>query len=135
MSKNNIVRFCVSIPKSLLEKFNEVSREIGFANRSEAIRSAIRLLISSYEETMGSEGNIGVIAIIYPHGKNLEEIVTGKQHEHEDVVMGASHYHLGENCLEVIVCKGSSDKIKELYKELKSINGVLSCSLTLLGTP
>ena len=59
LNEREVVRFGVSIPKSLLDEFDRISKEIGFANRSEAIRAAIRELIAKHK-TIGEKGRTWV---------------------------------------------------------------------------
>ncbi|RLG54214.1 MAG: nickel-responsive transcriptional regulator NikR [Thermoproteota archaeon] len=127
-----IVRFGVSVPRNLLEEFTRVSREVGFANRSEAIRAAMRLLIMKEGRVASAKGNIGVIIVLYSHGKRgCEEEITEAQHDYSSIVVNSSHIHLGEDCLEVITCRGGSEAIKELYRRIESIKGVKWADLLL----
>ena len=125
VDEKEVVRFGVSIPRSLLKEFDRVSREIGFANRSEAIRAAIRELIAKHKSIGEKKANIGVIAVIYDHKeKGCEEEITDIQHKYSDVVVNASHIHLNDECLETITCVGDGERIKKLYMELRAVKGV-----------
>ncbi len=125
MPQKEIVRFGVSLPNSLLKELDSFIDETGFANRSEAIRAAIRLLINKHKTFEKEEANIGVISLIYDHEKHgCQEEITEKQHLFHDIVMSSTHIHLEEDCLETIICLGEGRKIKKLFKELETVKGV-----------
>ena len=54
------------------------------------------------------------------------------QHDYQDTIVASQHVHLDHhNCLEVIIVKGKSDKIKVLSDKLRAVKGVKHGSLTL----
>ncbi|MEA3254806.1 MAG: ribbon-helix-helix protein, CopG family, partial [Candidatus Altiarchaeota archaeon] len=67
MMKENVTRIGVSLPPGLLEKFDLMIRDMGYANRSEAIRDAVREYILKNELREGKGEGVGVISIIYNH--------------------------------------------------------------------
>ena len=55
----------------------------------------------------------------------LPRRLTDLQHQSHPTVISALHIHLDHhNCFEIIVTKGKSKEIEELYKKLKSVKSV-----------
>ncbi len=136
MVEGKVVRFGVSIPEKLLRNLDSVIREVSFANRSEAVRAAIRLLINKHKSIEGEEANVGVISLIYNREEfECQEKITEKQHLYEDVVKTSSHVHIGKNCLETVICIGEGKRIKKLFKEIESVKGIewIDLSLAFMG--
>ena len=58
--EENITRIGVSLPKNLLEEFDNIIRTRGYSSRSEAIRDAIRNYIMEYKWLEREEGDIPI---------------------------------------------------------------------------
>jgi len=133
---SNLVRFGVSLERSLLDKFDKLIKEKSYTNRSEAIRDLIRDALVKKEWVEGKEV-AGAISIVYDHHKRkLMDLIVDIQHEYQDMIVASQHAHLDHhNCLEVIIVKGSSNNIKTLADRLRAVKGVKhgSLSLTTLG--
>ena len=123
MSK--VVRFSVSIESDLLRAFDRLITSRGYANRSEAIRDAIRRQLISREWEEGDEV-AGVITLLYDHHRpGLAETITEIQHQATSQVISTTHIHLDEsNCLEFIAVKGEGEAIERLADKLQSLRGV-----------
>ena len=64
------MRIGVSLPDTLLDKFDEIIKKKGYPSRSEAIRDAIRSYITYYGWMNDIKGHrVGTIAVIYDHTK------------------------------------------------------------------
>ena len=132
---SNLIRFGVSLEKELLSKFDSLLREKGYLNRSEAIRDIIRENLVRKEWLEGKDVN-AVITLVYDHHKReLVNRLTDIQHDFHEFIISGQHVHMDkDNCLEIIVVKGNSKKIKSLAYKLKSIKGVKHSSLTMATT-
>jgi CopG family nickel-responsive transcriptional regulator len=126
-----LVRFSVSIDEALIRSFDALSQEMGYANRSEAIRDAIRQRIVRREWESGDEV-AGVITLLYDHHKpGLSEALTEIQHHALGEVISATHVHVDhDNCLEFIAVKGEARVIERLADRLISLKGVKHGALT-----
>jgi CopG family nickel-responsive transcriptional regulator len=129
------VRFSVSIDESLIRAFDELSLRRGCANRSEAIRDAIRLQLIEREWEEGEEV-AGVITLLYDHHRlGVSEALTEMQHLALHQVISTTHVHLDhDNCLEMIAVKGEARAIEELAGRLISRKGVKHGALTATST-
>ena len=80
---NNVIRFGVSIDEKLLKKFDALTEEKGYVNRSEAIRDLIRDMLVR-EETADPETEvIGTLTLIYSHDvREISDRLNEVQHSY-----------------------------------------------------
>jgi CopG family nickel-responsive transcriptional regulator len=124
-------RFGVSIPNRLLKRFDKLVGEKGYGNRSEALRDLIRdVLVEAEWES--DEETIGTVTLVYNHHvKELSDELNSIQHEMGDAIISSLHVHLDHNmCLEVIVVKGKSSRIRKMADRLIGTKGVVHGKLT-----
>ena len=130
-----IVRFGVSMDQELLAQFDSLLRELGYPNRSEAIRDLVREQLVRREWEAGAEV-VGVIVLLYDHHKReLVDRLIDFQHEHHELILSTMHIHLDEaNCLEVLAVRGEGPKVQELADRLRGLKGVKHGELTATST-
>ena len=131
MSK--LSRFGVSLEEDLHGSFDRSIAELGYANRSEAIRDLIRDHLIQKKVTKGEGEIVGVVSLVYDHRTHrLGDILADMQHKAQVAVNASLHIHLDEhNCLEVIVVRGGSEKVHEVAGKLISTKGVENGKLIL----
>jgi CopG family nickel-responsive transcriptional regulator len=131
----NLVRFGVSLPGELSQRFDALYRKKKYANRSEAIRDLIRHALVE-EEIEGDALVIGVLNLLYDHHKReLQDKLTLFQHNHHDKFISTTHVHLDhDNCLEVILLKGQAREIKLIADQMIAITGVKHGQVYLTST-
>lgn len=130
-----LIRFGVSLEKSLLEKFDALIGEKAYTNRSEAIRDLIReSLVKKEWET--NKDVTGAITLVYDHHKReLVNHLMNVQHDYHGTIVSTQHIHLNhDNCLEVVVVKGKSQEAEALFHKLKSAKGVKHTGFTITTT-
>jgi CopG family nickel-responsive transcriptional regulator len=118
MSK--ITRFGVSLDSELLRRFDGLIGNLGYENRSEAIRDLIRDRLVTKEWEGGNAPAVGVLTLVYNHeAHELTETLNAIQHRHIDLIVASTHIHLdSHNCLEVIIMKGPAALIKKTSDKL-----------------
>lgn len=133
---NELSRIGISLPKHLLDKFDEIINYRGYSSRSEGIRDAIRSYIQYYKWMADVKGERqGVITMIYDHDqRGLLVVLTDIQHEFKGIIQASLHSHVTESrCLEVILLRGDGTQLKSLAERLMSQKGVESVKLTTIG--
>jgi CopG family nickel-responsive transcriptional regulator len=122
---SHLVRFGVSLEEDLLAKFDGHIKKHHYTNRSEAIRDLIREELVKKEWQENKEVT-GAITLVYDHhARELVTKVLDVQHDYHTCILSSQHIHLDHhNCFEIIVTKGKSSKIEELYQKLKAIRNV-----------
>ena len=131
-----VVRFGVSVPEELLEKFDRIIKEKGYVNRSEAIRDMMRDFIVRHEWETGNAEVAGTITMLYNHDEaEVVKELLDLQHEYLDEIVSSIHVHMDlHNCLEVVIVKGKASRIKEIADRLLSLKGVKHGKLVMTGT-
>ena len=73
-----------------------------------------------------SEETVGTLTLIYDHHqRELQNRLTGHQHDHHGLVISTMHVHLDHHhCLEVLAVKGPAGDIRRLADEMLSLRGV-----------
>ena len=132
---SEIVRFGVSLEKELLEKFDKLSKEKQYPNRSEAIRDLIREELVKREWIEGKEV-AGSITLVFDHHKReLMNTLTDIQHDFYQLIISSQHVHLDhDNCLEIIVVRGKPRGVKNLADKLRATKGVKYGALSIATT-
>jgi CopG family nickel-responsive transcriptional regulator len=129
----DLLRFGVAIPADLLEQFERLIAQKGYRNRSEAIRDLMRdqLVAEAIEHDHGEM--IGTVTVVYNHHiRQLATRLTAFQHEHYGEVIATLHVHLdADNCLEVLVVRGTSEAIRRIADQLIGTKGVAHGKLTM----
>lgn len=130
------VRFGVSMNKKLLVDFDRLIAEMGYKNRSEAIRKLIRERLVQKEWELSKEEIVATITMVYSHEvRELTERLTEIQHKYYKQIISTMHIHLDEhNCLEVLVIKGRADAVKSIADRLLSTKGIKHDKLTTTST-
>ncbi|WP_010479802.1 nickel-responsive transcriptional regulator NikR [Thermococcus zilligii] len=131
-----VVRFGVSVPEELLEKFDRIIGEKGYVNRSEAIRDMMRDFIVRHEWEQGDAEVAGTITMLYNHDEaDVVRELLDLQHDYLEEIISSIHVHMDEhNCLEVVIVKGKAGRIKEIADRLLSLKGVKHGKLVMTGT-
>lgn len=124
--KDVLVRFSVAIGGELLRRFDQYREQHHYPNRSEAVRGLMRAaLIEEVIEQEQSE-TMGVVTLIYDHHSGrIAERLTELQHDHLEQVVTTTHVHLDHRrCLEVILLRGTAQRVRELANSLIGTKGV-----------
>ena len=122
-------RTAISLEKDLLDKFDRLNKQRGYANRSEAIRDLIREQLVQDEwahQAKDEVEKVAVVSLVYDHdSSSLAQKLTHIQHEHHKAVVSSLHVHLDpHNCLEVLILRGRASEIIAMGESLVSTKGV-----------
>jgi CopG family nickel-responsive transcriptional regulator len=125
---SEIARFGVSVENELLQSFDSLIASQGYANRSEALRDLMRdsLVKSKIEDSPEAGEVLGSLTLVYDHhAKELTDKMADLQHQHYDSVVSVLHVHVShDDCMEVIVLRGSLREVRALADSLLSLRGV-----------
>ena len=131
-----LVRFGVSIPDDLLEKFDELINKKGYTNRSEAIRDLIRDRLVEDQWSQAGHEVVGTVTVVYNHEQSdLAQKLTEIQNRSHNLIVSALHVHLdAHNCLEVLILRGESEHVRNTGELLISTRGVKHGKITMTTT-
>ena len=131
--EQELMRIGVSLPETLLTRFDDIISKRGYSSRSEGIRDAIRNYIVHYEWMSDVEGErVGMISLVYSHHqRGLVDSLTDIQHEFVGIIQSSLHVHLdNENCLEVVILRGEGRDVRKASERMMALKGVKHVKLT-----
>ncbi len=119
-------RFGVSMEDDLLARFDSMVEARGYSSRSEAIRDLVRQELVKDEWADPKAEVVGTMTIVYEHHQHeLSNVLADLQHQHHGAILCSTHIHLDEhNCLEVVIARGSSARLRLIANALISTRGV-----------
>lgn len=132
---SDTVRFGVSLSLDLLDRFDHLIRQLGYENRSEAVRDLIRRKLVQEEWEAPDAETFASVSLVYDHhqGQVLERL-NDLQHQSYAHVISTLHVHIDhDNCLEIVVLKGKAGDLRQLADAMISLKGVKYGDVT-MGT-
>jgi len=124
----------MSLPKELLDKFDEAVKERKYLKRSEAIREAMRDFIVETKWTKEKGIIHGTLTMVYDHEVHgVTEKLIDVQHNFNELIKASMHLHLDKRrCMEILALQGEVNRIKELFEVLGSQKGVENVKLSII---
>lgn len=125
----------VSLTSKLLDRLDRFIRDRGYSSRSEAVRDALREVISEYELSRFERGRaIATITVISEEErKDVSERLIRLRHEYDDIVSGNMHIHLGERyCLEIFITEGDVKEILSFIDRIRSMRKIKQVKYTVV---
>ena len=127
MTKEYSTRASFSLPPKLLEELDEITKVMGFEERSKTLQVAIRNLITdSHVSTKDDALAVGTILVLYNHDqKGVDEKLNDVGHDFLKSIISSLHVHLDkEQCLSIIVTKCPIRTMQKLERRLRGIAGI-----------
>ncbi|MCX6587652.1 MAG: nickel-responsive transcriptional regulator NikR [Acidobacteria bacterium] len=123
---SQLARIGVAIDGDLLEAFDQHIAAKGYQNRSEAFRDLIRERLVQEGTKAPDKEVVGSLTLVYDHHqRNPTEKITALQHDYHGVVVSTLHVHLDHhNCLEVLILRGKSKRVRQLADQLIAVKGI-----------
>jgi CopG family nickel-responsive transcriptional regulator len=132
---SELARISVSLDKDLLERFDQNVDKEGYSTRSKAVSDLIRESLVAQEWESGQEVAAAIIMVYDHHKRDLANNLTRLQHDYHESIISSQHFHLDhDNCLEIVVVRGTPGRVKELAGALKGTKGVKYASLSAAST-
>jgi CopG family nickel-responsive transcriptional regulator len=128
-------RFTISLDERLATDFDELIKERGYANRSEAVRDVLRTHLQQSAEKRDAKGScVANLSYVYNHHeRDLAERLTSIQHAQHDLTISTMHAHLDhDQCIESVLLKGPVKRVREFAEEVIAERGVRHGSLNLI---
>lgn len=130
---SDLVRFSVSLEKSLLDEFDRHCAGGRFATRSDGIRQLLREKFTA-DAWAADAGDVAAsLTLVFDHHKTtLTDQLLEVQHRHGEHVVSSMHVHLDHDlCMEVIVLRGSAHALQHLAAELSGLKGIHQAQLVI----
>jgi CopG family nickel-responsive transcriptional regulator len=127
MTKEYSTRTSFSLPPKLLQELDEITKVMGYEERSKTIQMAIRNLITDSEfSAKGDALAVGTIIVLYNHERRgIDEKLNDVGHDFIKSIISSLHVHLDkEQCLSIIVAKCEIKTMLTLEQHLRGIAGI-----------
>ena len=130
-----VSRIGVSLEPDLLKELDRITRDGGFANRSQALRDLIRGALSTQAWQTAKGRVLAAITIFYDNESSFAtRRILEMQHRFYHDIMSSTHFHISEtSCLEVLVVSGAAKEMQSLVKAFKSVKGVMHADVILVS--
>ncbi|MCE5296792.1 MAG: CopG family ribbon-helix-helix protein [Euryarchaeota archaeon] len=114
----------VSLNEQNVQDLDLIQKELGFSGRSEAVRTALRMLVAERNERKKMVGHVdGVLVVVTEKGssENIDEIY----HSHQDIIRTHIHNHIGENrCMNLLIISGEAAQMNHILDGLERLDGI-----------
>ena len=120
-------RITMSIDEGLAREFDALVAKRGYSGRSEAMRDLLRREVEANRATDDKKGAcVANLSYVYDHHqRRLSERLTEAQHAEHDLVVATTHVHLDHaNCLESVILKGPTARVRAFAEAIQSERGV-----------
>lgn len=128
-----MMRISMSLPKEILNDFDEVLKDRGYKSRSKGIRDALNDYILRYQWMNDMEGDrVGLITVIYDHHHTgVMEDLMDVQHDYANCINSTMRVQMTEKYfLDVIIVNGDVKYIRDLTEKVMRLKGVEHVKLT-----
>jgi metal-responsive CopG/Arc/MetJ family transcriptional regulator len=115
-----------SLPPQLLADLDDLTRKMGYQERSKTLHAAIRAFVDQSRIAGSPDAYAtGTILVLFDHTKRSVEMITQFTHQFGALVISTLHVHLPEpNYLYVMVVRGKIADIVELERHLRKLDGI-----------
>jgi len=124
----------VSLTNDLLTRLDQFVKELGYSSRSEALRLAIRDVLTDYKLTKMQRGELlSTVTIISESEETSTHLgLIDLRNGFDEIIFGNMHLHIeGGYCIEIFLVKGPSEEILSFVNKSKAIRGVIDVNHTL----
>jgi CopG family transcriptional regulator, nickel-responsive regulator len=132
---DRVVRFGVSLPSGLVERFDRRIGAMGYASRSKAITDALSDFLTQGGWKADKGVFIGTISYAYDHHSgNVTHVLTSIQHDFGGLIRSTMHSHINHQmCVEVMIVEGGASEIAMLHGKISAARGVSACKVSALS--
>ena len=126
----DVTRYTISIENDLASAFDDMLAASAYDNRSKFFADLLRERLRNDTSEQSADA-LGSITLLYDHHRRgLLDRLMDAQHEFPEHVLCSTHVHLDhDTCCEIILVRGKSSEVRQLYERLKKIKGVLHATL------
>jgi CopG family nickel-responsive transcriptional regulator len=125
----------ITLPRDLLQRFDQFIKTRGYYSRSEAFRDAVRSLIAEAELAKLETGMVAATMMItceYAR-RDVDMRMSEVRHEFDDIVVENFHRHIDQQyCLEVFIAEGHYQRVLELIGRIRGMRGIQEVKATFM---
>ena len=134
---DDLTRVSMTVPTALLDDLDDVVGDWDYDSRSEAMRDALRALVTEYRTENALAGTQrGSVVVQYDHhADDVTETITNLQHDFAETIIAVQHVHLTHDiCMETLAVDGTGEEIRDLSNRLRSLSGVKQVQVAVVDT-
>lgn len=128
-------RFTISLDESLARQFDELIKNRGYLNRSEAVRDMLREQLET-RRIRSAEAPYCIASLSYVynhHERDLAARLTSQQHAQHQLNLSTMHVHLNhDDCLETVILRGPTAEVRAFSDSIIAERGVRHGQLNLI---
>ncbi len=114
----------ISLTDKNLEDLEALQRELGFTGRSEAIRAAMRTMLSENSERRSMVGQVDGVLIMV-NDACASGSIHDIYHDNHMLIKSHVHNHLGNHkCMNIMVLGGDAVEINDLLDKMYRLEGI-----------
>lgn len=131
-----VERIGISLDKKLLGQFDKMIEQLGYQNRSEAVRDMIRDKLEAKKLENPETTAVAAVCLVYDHHETaLSKRLLELQHSKHLQTISTMHIHVDHhNCLEIIALRGKVRDITQTADKIISLRGVKLGKVNMIAT-
>jgi CopG family nickel-responsive transcriptional regulator len=122
MSEMTIIS--ISLNEQNIKDLDQIQKELGFSGRSEAVRTALRMLVAERNERRKMVGHVdGVLIVVNEMGgsDDIDEIY----HSNQSLIRTHIHNHIGQDkCMNLLIMSGEARDVSKVLSSLEKLAGI-----------
>lgn len=129
-------RITISLDGPLADAFDALTRDQGYASRSEAVRDLVRAAVDARAVSAGEAGDcVATLSYVYDHhARALVLRLLDISHDHHALIVSTTHVHLDhDSCLETMMLRGPVAAVRALAERVRAERGVRFGALNLIS--
>jgi CopG family nickel-responsive transcriptional regulator len=124
----------ISLTSDLLQRLDEFVERSGYSSRSEAIRLAVRDVLSQFALQRIERGRVvATVTVISDRDKHdITSRLMSLRHEFDASIFSNMHLHVGSgHCVEVFVVRGSSEVVLDFISRVRAVRDIREVKYTM----
>jgi len=117
----------VSLNSDLLEQLDDFVVKSGYSSRSEAIRLAVRDVLSQFALQRLEHGKaMATVTVIYEtEQRDISARLMEFRHGFDEAIFGNMHLHIGgSHCVELFLVQGDAATVHNFITKVRAIRGI-----------
>lgn len=124
----------ISLTPDLLTRLDEFVERSGYSSRSEAIRLAVRDVLSQFALRRLERGEVvATVTVISDRERHdINSRLMSLRHEFDESIFSNMHLHVGHGyCVEIYVVQGRSEVVLDFISRVRAVRGVREVKYTM----
>lgn len=117
----------VSLTSDLLEQLDEFVKDSGYSSRSEAMRLAVRDVLSQFALHRLEKGRaMATVTVIYEKAqRDVNPRLMEFRHDFDELIYGNMHLHMSDDfCVEIFIVEGDFQGVLAFISKVRAVRGI-----------